>query len=286
MRACMRWLILLVVVSGCSRIGFGYGEPRDARGTLDGSDSGSVRDAGDSAGARDASDSVGVRDRGGDSGSVRDAGDSASARDASDSVGARDRGGDSVTPPAQCPNIGDVCADGTVYAGISPDGNVPMYVTRCDAGLSWNGSACVNSRALHSWNAGNASNSYTDTSLVNCATEDLCDDSGKANTLVLISEDSDAGAAGIQVHSAAQLCADATTAGHDDWYLPSINELIVINASKAEIGNLDLTGALFYWSSSEYSARDAWRMNFGNGARYNRAKQNGYAIRCARKDTP
>jgi len=38
------------------------------------------------------------------------------------------------------PTVGDVCSDGTVYAGISPDGNRAMYVARCDLGMSWSGS--------------------------------------------------------------------------------------------------------------------------------------------------
>ena len=42
--------------------------------------------------------------------------------------------------------IGWLCSDGTVYAGISPDGNKAMYVARCDNGQTWNGSTCSGTR--------------------------------------------------------------------------------------------------------------------------------------------
>ena len=32
---------------------------------------------------------------------------------------------------------GTVCADGSVYAGISPDGNSKMFAARCDVGRTF-----------------------------------------------------------------------------------------------------------------------------------------------------
>jgi hypothetical protein len=37
---------------------------------------------------------------------------------------------------AGSPAVGTVCADGTVYAGLSPDGNVKMYTTPAEDGMS------------------------------------------------------------------------------------------------------------------------------------------------------
>ncbi len=37
--------------------------------------------------------------------------------------------------PPDCVFVGDVCDDGSVYAGLSPDGYVPMYTTPADEGL-------------------------------------------------------------------------------------------------------------------------------------------------------
>ena len=47
--------------------------------------------------------------------------------------------GTGARPCAGSPSPGDVCADGSVYAGLSPDGNVKMYTTPADAGqFPWN----------------------------------------------------------------------------------------------------------------------------------------------------
>ena len=45
-----------------------------------------------------------------------------------------------IDTPEEDPKIGDVVADGTVYAGISPDTGRPMYTTRKDimTWTSWN----------------------------------------------------------------------------------------------------------------------------------------------------
>jgi hypothetical protein len=60
-------------------------------------------------------------------------------------------GGDCVgtTPP-----VGTVCADGTIYAGLSPDTGAKMFTTRCDYGQTWNGSACTGTRLPQNWNNG------------------------------------------------------------------------------------------------------------------------------------
>jgi hypothetical protein len=41
-----------------------------------------------------------------------------------------------VTPPSTEPKIGDLMSDGTIYAGISPETDKPMYTTRLDASLT------------------------------------------------------------------------------------------------------------------------------------------------------
>ena len=45
----------------------------------------------------------------------------------------------SCTGPPDCQCIGDICADGSVYAGLTPGGGVQMYTTPADAGqYPWN----------------------------------------------------------------------------------------------------------------------------------------------------
>ncbi len=83
-----------------------------------------------------------------------------------------------------CTPEGTVCADGTVYAGLS-GAATPMYVTRCDAGMTWNGSACTGTRGTYSWNNGNITG-YVTTSQTGSV-------DGQTYTANLITIDSDSG---------------------------------------------------------------------------------------------
>jgi len=58
----------------------------------------------------------------------------------------------SAIPPS-CSDVGSVCPDGTVLAGTSPIDGAALYVTRCDQGQSWNGSACAGTRAQLAWSS-------------------------------------------------------------------------------------------------------------------------------------
>ena len=80
------------------------------------------------------------------------------------------------------------------------------------------------------------------------------------------------------------------------WYLPSAGELARICWYERQKSQEDTTKAIFlqpeqdglmkpfgtgyYWSSSEYSATNAWNLNFGSGAlNNNRSKDSGFAVR-------
>ncbi|SFU39259.1 Lcl domain-containing protein [Nitrosospira multiformis] len=188
-----------------------------------------------------------------------------------------------TTTPTDCSTgaIGTVCADGSVYAGTTPDGNVPMYVTRCDYNMTWNGSACINPRPTVTWN--NGQSDFVDTSLINCGSAPACDNSGETNTTTLAAADSDSNDAGLQPHAAAKVCDDMTVHGNSDWYLPSIMELNVIFGNKAAVGNFDSGGAAGYWSSSERHMNEAWFQWFTSGSQATSGKNNVGYIRCARK---
>lgn len=47
---------------------------------------------------------------------------------------------DNAQGPTDCPAIGDTCADGTVYAGVSPAGDAFLFTTPADASsaMAWN----------------------------------------------------------------------------------------------------------------------------------------------------
>lgn len=176
------------------------------------------------------------------------------------------------SPPTDCPNIGDVCTDGSVYAGLW--GVDPIYVTRCDAGMTWDGSSCTGGRATIPWNNGNASN-YVTTGVTDPS-------NGAANTAILIATDSDSGTGGTQPHQAAQFCADLIAHGQGDWYLPAKNELNIMYGNKAAIGGFGTNG---YWMALERSQEKAFSQSFANGDVYwdGYPKDTTYAVRCARR---
>ncbi len=182
-----------------------------------------------------------------------------------------------ATPTGDCtgtPAPGTVCPDGTVYAGITPDGDVKMYVTRCDAGMSWNGTACAGIADLKSWNHGESSN-FVGT----LATSEA---SGASNTAMIAPLDANSALPGHQDHYAAVHCENLNQDGHTDWYLPARSELAIIYANGTVIGNFGTTS---YWSSTEgiASSNRARARNFGGVGDYDPIKYEALRVRCARK---
>lgn len=143
-------------------------------------------------------------------------------------------------PCGHSPSVGQVCTDGTVYAGLSPDGDQKMYTTRCDAGMSWDGSACTGTRSGIYWN--NGTTTYTNTNYRNIFT-------GKANTAGLAV----LGGGGAPFN-AAQYCQNLVADGHSDWYLPAREEVYVLWQGQAAIGGFYMGTSyptFIYWSSTE-----------------------------------
>lgn len=225
--------------------------------------------------------------------------------------------------PVGCTNHGDVCADGTVYAGLSPDGSVDFFVTQQD----------VPGSAIYSFNAGGSG--WINTALPDCTdggTESTCRN-GEGNTNTLATLDSES-TAGTQIHESALACyclgethANAPNGvvpgectgdpagtnaveGHsyDDWYLPAIAELDVIyvnlvsptdpdnpawqdGASGTEAGTdapndgpqAGTFSGGFYQTSSEFTNQWARQVQMTNGYYDYWAKNNQYRVRCARK---
>jgi hypothetical protein len=176
--------------------------------------------------------------------------------------------------PSTPPPIGTVCADGTVYAGTSPDGGVPMFTTRCDYNLSWNGVTCAGSALTLAWD--NYTGTYTATSKTSAVT-------GQANTIALAGFTTGGGYADAP-YTAAQDCNSMSTSGitqgSGNWYLPSKNELAVLYTNATSIGNFTTNN---YWSSSEYNNSYAWTQTFSTGIQTNYGKFNAYYVRCVRR---
>ena len=195
----------------------------------------------------------------------------------------------SVTTDGDCtdpsPPIGTVCSDGSVYAGLTPDGSVKMYVPRCDYGQIWDGSSCAGAVTLSSWSDGIYQS--TDSPLINCGSAPACGLSGSANTITLLAADSNAGSGGIQLYGAAHACGNLNIHGQTDWYLPSIAELEVMYNNRSAIGGFSAGN---YWSSSEYifdagagGFQGAWIILFSNGTKGWNYKNDLRYVRCARK---
>ena len=78
---------------------------------------------------------------------------------------------------------------------------------------------------------------------------------------------------------------EGTKAG--DWYLPAMGELYAIYGNmgvlNVALGKIAATrlGANYYWSSSEISGNDAWKLDFSNGSvyYYNNGKTSGKYVR-------
>lgn len=193
--------------------------------------------------------------------------------------------GSSGDPCASSPAIGALCDDGTIYAGLTPDGNVPLYVRACDLGMdSYNevaGTCDSGTRSKIPWNNGNSGNRVLTTA--------IAENDGDGNTAILLTTDSDSGTAGVQPHQAAEAC-NALGAG---WYLPASAEMQVIYT------NLGAPGAPLratfhtstgypdevYWTSRDNAESSAWvgRFNSGNVTNGNFFKQTGFNVRCVRQ---
>jgi len=122
------------------------------------------------------------------------------------------------------------------------------------------------------------------------------------------------------VYPAAHFCNDASIGGFTDWYMPAKNELEVCyynlkptttsnntssgtntNAvpsrgsnytsgtpAQTSAADFQSTGAedfaaANYWSSTEDSATNAWKQNFGSGNQYNSGKNGSNRVRCVRR---
>lgn len=105
---------------------------------------------------------------------------------------------------------------------------------------------------------------------------------GAANTQAIIAQDG-------HTTSAAQLCTDYTGGGLTDWYLPAIDELILlynqrydINRNLAETPGADLV-EYWYWTSTENAFNDARHFYFYLGSTNSSFKYKESFVRAVRR---
>ena len=175
--------------------------------------------------------------------------------------------GQTTSLPQGCPNIGDVCDDGTVYAGLSPDGNLEMFTTT------------IEFEERLPFNNGNSADFVLTNTTGN---------TGEANTNTLVVLDSDSATAGFQPHQAAQYCYDLVAYGADDWYLPSTAEYDLLLPAIHTLGDYTTATTIpDYHTSNEQdlddiSKRRLFTSTGATGSGSYPKEGIGY-VRCARK---
>lgn len=150
--------------------------------------------------------------------------------------------------PAGCPNIGDLCSDGSYYIGqIS---SMKIYAASADESgtLAW---------------ADNDANHQADS---------ITDGLTNTNWLVDSSPDS---------HPAAQACRNKGAG----WYLPANDELnlmwVMVNTYGVTAG-LDTSGS-WYWSSTESTSGTARPQRFSDGSQPSYGKDVNFLVRCVKR---
>jgi len=165
-----------------------------------------------------------------------------------------------LPPCGASPSPGDVCGDGTVYAGSLASGK-RIYVAPV-----MNGTASWNNGDADYWQITDA-RSYSD---------------GATNTRVMVNWTGNGAPL-----DAGHLCADYDAYGHDDWYLPAYDEFQILwdNHTAIDSSSSENFTAGKYWTSTEYSNAIAEQFNWWTGLwDTSGGKTASFYIRCVRTE--
>lgn len=202
------------------------------------------------------------------------------------------------TTPPDCPNIGDTCSDGTVYAGTYGGGR--LYVTAADApGTVVTGGT---GSGTYRWNDGTTSYvDLDDASMPNCTPLGAARDGSRwsdQSVPACIGAQGEAFTAYLGTfagtgspYKAGSYCyhlgkpsdpsgpANPLAHGRDDWYLPAVDELefIFVNLGPAPNNGFASTA---YWSSTESDSFAAWSHNFSTDVQNIALRDSARRVRC------
>lgn len=157
-----------------------------------------------------------------------------------------------------------------------PGGGIIFFVDRFDehSGFTYLEVAPVGTQVQRSWATDVNSNQTTAVS----GADSKALGGGYQNTLDIVAQTGNVAAT-----CAAAYCADLTSGGQSDWYLPSLAEIKMVWS----VVHLDLNVGGFasdsYWSSSETDAPTAWTQYFHSGNEANDDKTNAYYVRPVRR---
>jgi hypothetical protein len=172
-------------------------------------------------------------------------------------------GGGGLSGPSGCANIGDECADTTIFAGYHPITQEHLFIPPTDQEQP-------GSPGTFTMNWKNAT-----------GTNDISTDSTNDGQ---VNHANRGGAIGD--FQAFQACEDLSFAGHSDWYLPSQVELYYLWSVRGTIeagGNITNFQNAGYWSSTEFNTSLAWTLVFTMGAQSFNTKTISLRVRCVRR---
>lgn len=95
---------------------------------------------------------------------------------------------------------------------------------------------------------------------------------GNQNTIDIVAGCTTAGIA-------ARICSDLVLNGYSDWYLPSKDELAKLYINRIAIGGF---ASVWYYSSTEFDANNAYPHHFGSGSAASSGKFNANYVRAVR----
>jgi len=154
-----------------------------------------------------------------------------------------------VTPVGFAYKVGDT----------GPGGGIIFFVDRFDeySGFTYLEVAPASTEVQRTWATDVNSNQSTAVS----GADSKALGAGHQNTIDIVAQTGNVAAT-----CAAAYCADLTSGGQSDWYLPSLSELkMVYDVVHLNLGVGGFASAGNYWSSSENAALTAWTQSFNLG---------------------